>query len=585
MPREAIGRAVAATTDRRAVVLASGAMSHTFWPLRQLRQHESSDPSHIFTPEARQADAERLEWFANGDHAKVIDTMPEFLHHRPEARFGHYLMMVPSGDGGARPPASSTASTRTRSAPARSTCGSNGPPAGGRPERTRRDGHVGAPALVPDARGGEDGDVVPGTALVVVAVWCAVGPQVAGTWVHSDGWLGAVTAEAVAAHELPGAAVAVVDQHAVAAKAGVGEVVAGSGRGVSGDTAFQAASLSKPVTALVAAVLAQRGEVDLDADVDRVLTSWRLPGDGTARSRPVTLRHLLSHTAGTTVAGYAGYPAGDAVPSLLEVLEGRHPANSPPVVADDGAPPAWRYSGGGFVVAQQALEDVTGLGLADLAHQELFEPLGLSSTTFRTAPPPELDVAHGHDADGVPVVGGWHRYPEQAAASLWTTAGDYARLVSELITAWHGGRSAVVDQRTAREVLDPDLPLGFRVLALGGDLVITHTGANAGYRSEVVGLVGRRQAVVVLTNGDRGAGVIDAIVDETGRQLGWPSLERSAPGDLGGVVRGLSIGGAVLLAAMAGAAASSPWRGSPQQGVRTGRQPPASTPVECSGRT
>ncbi|MET0146740.1 MAG: catechol 1,2-dioxygenase [Ilumatobacteraceae bacterium] len=90
---EAIGRAIA-RSDRRVVLLASGAMSHTFWKLKDLRAHEASDPVHIRTPAARVADLERIEWFDAGDHARVIDTMPEFLQVRPEAMFGHYLMMV-----------------------------------------------------------------------------------------------------------------------------------------------------------------------------------------------------------------------------------------------------------------------------------------------------------------------------------------------------------------------------------------------------------------------------------------------------------------------------------------------------------
>jgi 3,4-dihydroxyphenylacetate 2,3-dioxygenase len=90
---EAIGRAVA-RSGRRVVLLASGAMSHTFWKLKELRAHESSDPVHIRTPEARQADLERMAWLAHGDHARVIDTMPAFLRVKPEAMFGHYLMMV-----------------------------------------------------------------------------------------------------------------------------------------------------------------------------------------------------------------------------------------------------------------------------------------------------------------------------------------------------------------------------------------------------------------------------------------------------------------------------------------------------------
>lgn len=89
----ALGRGIAAT-DRKVLLIASGAMSHTFWPLRQIRDHEAADPSHIFTPEAHAADLERLEWFAEGDHARVLATMDEFYRFKPEARFGHYLMMM-----------------------------------------------------------------------------------------------------------------------------------------------------------------------------------------------------------------------------------------------------------------------------------------------------------------------------------------------------------------------------------------------------------------------------------------------------------------------------------------------------------
>ncbi|MFZ2013752.1 MAG: catechol 1,2-dioxygenase, partial [Nocardioides sp.] len=89
----ALGDAIAAT-DRKVLLLASGALSHTFWKLRQLRDHEASDPKHIRTPEAYAADLERIAWFKHGEHKRVLETMPEFLPHRPESMFAHYLMMV-----------------------------------------------------------------------------------------------------------------------------------------------------------------------------------------------------------------------------------------------------------------------------------------------------------------------------------------------------------------------------------------------------------------------------------------------------------------------------------------------------------
>jgi aromatic ring-opening dioxygenase catalytic subunit (LigB family) len=100
----ALGDAIA-SSDRKVVLIASGAMSHTFWPLRKLRDHEAAGVEHIFTPEAAAADAERLKWFAAGDHARVLATMPEFYRYRPEARFGHYLMMIGAlGEGDCRAP-------------------------------------------------------------------------------------------------------------------------------------------------------------------------------------------------------------------------------------------------------------------------------------------------------------------------------------------------------------------------------------------------------------------------------------------------------------------------------------------------
>ena len=92
-----VGRALRGaieSLDRRVLLIASGALSHTFWPLRELRAHEASDPSHIRTQQARDADAARIGWLEAGDHARVIDTMPEFLKVRPEAKFAHYLMMA-----------------------------------------------------------------------------------------------------------------------------------------------------------------------------------------------------------------------------------------------------------------------------------------------------------------------------------------------------------------------------------------------------------------------------------------------------------------------------------------------------------
>ncbi|MGH8979466.1 MAG: catechol 1,2-dioxygenase [Acidimicrobiales bacterium] len=83
-----------AQVDRRVVVLASGGMSHRFWSLRKLRDHEASDPANIISPESRAADARVLTMLLAGDHAGVIDNMGEYRAVSPEGRFGHYLVMA-----------------------------------------------------------------------------------------------------------------------------------------------------------------------------------------------------------------------------------------------------------------------------------------------------------------------------------------------------------------------------------------------------------------------------------------------------------------------------------------------------------
>ena len=95
----AVGAAVAEMDSERVVLVASGGMSHRFWPLSQLVDHEASDPVHVRTPEARAADLERLDWMREGSHRRVIDTMPEYRRFLPEAMFGHYLMAVSAVGG------------------------------------------------------------------------------------------------------------------------------------------------------------------------------------------------------------------------------------------------------------------------------------------------------------------------------------------------------------------------------------------------------------------------------------------------------------------------------------------------------
>lgn len=202
-----------------------------------------------------------------------------------------------------------------------------------------------------------------------------------------------------------------------------------SGREATPETLFQAASMSKPLAALLALVLADEGVVSIDADVNESLRSWKVPANEFTAKQPVTLRGLLSHTAGVTVHGFPGYAPGTEIPTPVQVLDAEPPTNTAPIRVDTEPGTLWRYSGGGYTIAQQMLEDVTGVPYATLLQQRVLEPLGMSSSTSEQPLPARLHerAATAYRSNGSAVRGRFHTYPEMAAAGLWTTPSDYAR--------------------------------------------------------------------------------------------------------------------------------------------------------------
>jgi CubicO group peptidase (beta-lactamase class C family) len=211
------------------------------------------------------------------------------------------------------------------------------------------------------------------------------------------------------------------------------------------DRLFQAGSVSKPVTALAALELAARGEVDLDGDVNERLTSWQVPGP-----ERISLGHLLGHTSGMGVPFFPGYPQGADVPTLPEVLAGTPPSRTPVVRVDPAKYGKFSYSGGGYAVVQQLIEDVTGVPFAEAARGLVLEPLGMSHSTFEQPLPTELRAAAARED--------WHVYPESGAAGLWTTPDDLARYVGSLQAAL-AGQTSVVRAETAAEMLTARMPL------------------------------------------------------------------------------------------------------------------------------
>ena len=241
-------------------------------------------------------------------------------------------------------------------------------------------------------------------------------------------------AERLAHYRVPGVSVAVITDGTLSWAKGYG--IAGSKPeiAVTPETIFQAASISKTVSAIAALRLVELGKLSLDEDVNVKLRSWKLSPSEAMQGEHVTLRRILSHTAGLTVHGFPGYAQGAPVPTLPQLLSGAKPANSQPVRVDIRPGTRARYSGGGYEVMQELIEDVTGKPFTEVARELVLEPLAMHHSTYQQPLPARMSpqAAIAFDAQGDPLSGKWHTYPEQAAAGLWTTPSDLAKVVIEI---------------------------------------------------------------------------------------------------------------------------------------------------------
>jgi CubicO group peptidase (beta-lactamase class C family) len=293
---------------------------------------------------------------------------------------------------------------------------------------------------------------------------------------------------------------------------------------------YQAASLSKLVTAVAALRLVEQGRLDLDRDVNDDLTQWRVPASDLTRERKVTLRGLLSMTAGIGVPGYSGYAPGEALPSLVQILDGTPPANSPPVRVGEVPGTRFAYSGGGYEIVQALIEAKTGKPFAAAMDELVFRPAGMSNSTFAQPLPDTLAkrAQRGHRADGSELPGGWRVMPELAAGGLWSTTTELSRLLRELAKAWRGEPSKLLRQDTVRLMLTPqnDGPygLGGAVAGSGDGLVLMKRGQNVGYQAYMLVFPARGQGIVVMTGSDNGSTLATALIRRAVVAYGWPQL-------------------------------------------------------------
>lgn len=335
--------------------------------------------------------------------------------------------------------------------------------------------------------------------------------------------------ELLARTNTPGISVAVVRDFAIHWARGYGVADAATGRRVDARTRFQAASISKPVTALAVMRLVQDGRFTLDDDINATLRSWRVPDSELTRAAPVTWRSLLSHTSGADDGfGFPGYKPDAPRPTLVQILNGEGPTNVRTVTFARAPYARYKYSGGGTTIVQLALTDLTQRDFADWMHEVVLAPLAMHNSSYAQPAPDSLHahLAHAHSIQGRRMGDApWHVYPEQSAAGLWTTAEDLARFVIEIQRAARGPRGAVLTQATAREMLTPvgtgPFGVGPMLSYRGEGWYFQHSGGNWGFRANFEGHLRHGYGLVVLTNSDAGGRVIAELSERVARIYGW----------------------------------------------------------------
>ncbi len=330
--------------------------------------------------------------------------------------------------------------------------------------------------------------------------------------------------------KVPGVSIAVIHQGKIEWARGFG-VRALNGPAVTPETLFQAASISKPLSAMAALRLVEQHKLSLDTDINTYLTGWKLPSNSVTAGKPVTLRGLVTHTAGINVHGFPGYATTAAIPTLVQVLNGEKPANTAPIRSEAAPGDHWQYSGGGFTIAQQALIDVAQEPYPKLLHDSVLAPIGMSHSTYEQPLPPALreNAATPYEGDGKPIEGGAHTYPEMAAAGLWTTPSDLARYAIEVQQSLQGKANHVLSVEMTRQMLTPGMGnwgLGIAVQGSQKDnLYFTHGGANEGFRCILVAYENSGEGAVVMTNSDSGDSLGDEIIRSIAVEYGWPDYQ------------------------------------------------------------
>ncbi|MHA7059491.1 serine hydrolase domain-containing protein [Aquimarina sp. M1] len=331
-------------------------------------------------------------------------------------------------------------------------------------------------------------------------------------------------------YNVPGLSIAVIHNYEIDWTKGYGSTGSKEFPNVTEQTVFQAASMSKFVNAVTLMTLMESNKIDLDEDINNYLTSWKFSINENVGNEPITIRQLLSHTAGLSTHGFNGYKTSNKLPSIIQILEGHSPANSDKVEQIQQSDKSFKYSGGGTIISQLILSDITNSSYENFVNKEVFSPLGMSnsfySIEFEKYP---KELAFGHKGNGKTLNNNYNLYPESAAAGLWTTPTDLAKLIIDIQQSLKTEPSKILSLQSAKELIKPTVNKSNSALGLftqkeDGELYLQHSGSNRGFRGKFFFGADKGDGVVIMVNGTN-TEIIEEVIRSVASVYNWVGFE------------------------------------------------------------
>lgn len=318
---------------------------------------------------------------------------------------------------------------------------------------------------------------------------------------------------------VPGMAFAVFENGKVIFSKSYGLSDIKENKNITSSTGFNIGSVSKIFTAIAIMKLVEEGKINLDAPVEKYLSRWKLP-DSEFNKNKVTIRHLLSHTAGISVHGYPGFTNKSLLPTLEASLNG----NNGPARADEKVEiiiepqTQFKYSGGGYTILQLVIEEITKISFEKFMDKHIFKPLQMHNTSFLINKNIVENSAIPYDKNKTELP--LEYFTAKGAAGLHTTLDDIILFVQDL---FH--KKSIISKKTFNNMIAPTLVsegkygLGFRILKFGPLEFKGHAGSNTGWESAFFFDFKTNSGLIMLTNGDEGTSVLKRILKT------WASLK------------------------------------------------------------